>query len=130
MTTVNHFSIGPVPKETSFKYTGILYDDSVPPVVIPAASLTTLTMTLRDVNTKAIINSRDKQDILNVNGVTVDSSGNLTWEATPADSPIIGVLKNGQTEQHEAQIVWTWNSGAKQGAHKILISVEQYDTIL
>lgn len=130
MTAANYFSIGPVPKETSFKYTGILYDDSVPPVVIPAASITTLVMTLRDVNTRAPINGRDKQNILNTNGVTVDSSGNLAWEATPADSPIVGVVKNGGTEQHEAQIVWTWNSGAKQGAHKILISVEQYDTIL
>ena len=41
---------------------------------IAGSSLTTLTLTLYDKVTGTVINSRDNQDVLNTNGVSVDES--------------------------------------------------------
>jgi hypothetical protein len=55
----------------------------------------TLTLTLRDASTGTVINSRDVQNVLNTNGVTLDDDGLLIWSATSADTPIITSTKKG-----------------------------------
>jgi hypothetical protein len=96
---------------------------------IAAANLSTLTLTLYDQVSKAIINARDDQDVLNANNVTVDASGNLQWTLQPDDNPIIGARRAGLTETHIALFEWTWNAGSKQGRHEVTIEVQQIEKV-
>jgi len=86
---------------------------------IPAASLNTLTLTLYNLDdgpVHAIINSRNAQDVLNANGVTVDTAGILTWSVNALDTAIVGT---GVQEKHRAVFEWTYNGGVKNGKHVI-----------
>lgn len=114
-----------VPEEASFQYTGYIKDETG--TVIPLASLTTLTLTLYNKATGAIINSRNAQNVKNANNVTVHAtSGLVTWSAKPADNPIIDTtLDAGETEEHVALFEWTYNSGADGGKHELSIYVRQ-----
>lgn len=77
---------------------------------IPAASLTGLTLTLEDVDTGTIINSRSAQSVLNENNVTVDSDGLLTWQIQPADMAIVGTIPHGSTELHRFTFKFSYSS--------------------
>jgi len=114
-----------VQEATTATYTATLKDDAG--VVIPSADLTTLTLTLYNEKTDAVINSRTAQDVLGVNGGTVHAtSGLLTQVFAPADNPIIDTaLEHGRTEVHIAQFDFTWNAGAKAGRKMITIEVVQ-----
>jgi hypothetical protein len=59
-----------------------------------------------------IINNRNEQDVLNNNGVTIDSSGHLIWSIQPADLEIVGESPRG-FETHVALFEWTWGVGQK-----------------
>jgi hypothetical protein len=106
-----------VNKANSGRYRASLVDETGVPV--PAASLSSLTLTLYDQRTDTIINSRDAQDVLNVNGVTVDANGLLTWTVLPADNPI--VTRGTAEETHVALFEWTF--GSKRGSHEVHIVV-------
>ncbi|MCY2965064.1 MAG: hypothetical protein NT069_15755 [Planctomycetota bacterium] len=112
-------------KGQSFRYSATLTaDDGVTP--IPASSLSTLTLNLIDDATGVVINSRNNQNVLNANGVTVSEAGVLVWSGTAADSSIVTPgLANGRTELHRATFKWTWSSGTKKGAYRLWISVEE-----
>jgi hypothetical protein len=112
-------------KGATARYTAVITQEDGA-TAIPAASLSSLTLTLIDDATGAVINSRSGQNVLNVNGVTVDSSGNLAWAMSPADNPIVAAtLPHGRAELHLATFAWTWAGGAKGGSHSIWIEVEQ-----
>jgi len=89
---------------------------------IAGSSLTTLTLTLYDQSTGTIINSRNAQDVLNTNGVTVNSSGNLVWIIDPDDNAI--VTSTSKVEKHIALFAWTWDSGNKAGKHEVMLHVK------
>src|SRR5262245_7000457 len=108
-------------EKTTCRYTATLTDELGS--VIPAASLTTLTLTLFDRRTGSIINSLNAQNVLNANGVTVDSSGNLIWTMSPADNAITG---SWDVEEHGAMFEWTWSAGAKGGKHEVSFVVTNY----
>lgn len=112
-------------EETSAEYSATLKDEDS--AVIPLADLTTLTLTLYDERTAAIINSRTAQNVLNLNNVTVHAtSGLVTWEIQPADNVIIDLtLRHGQSEPHVAQFDFTWDTGTKAGRHIVVLEVEQ-----
>lgn len=101
-----------VPEQTTQKYTGTLKDENG--AAIPGSALTTLTLTLYEASTHQIINSRNAQNVLNLNGVTVDSNGVLTWIMAPADNAHLG---QAQRELHVALFEWTYDSG-KRGQHE------------
>ena len=120
---------------SSFKYWGALVqDDGQTP--IPNGSLQTLTLTLTDRRTGAVINNRNAQNALNANGVTVDTTSNpptgaLVWKASAADNPIVNSepnLEDGAIENHEAVFAWTWTDGTNQlsNQQKVYIDVEKY----
>lgn len=97
---------------------------------IAAASLSSLALTLIDDSTGVVINSRSAQNVLNTNGVTVDSAGNLIWLMTAADNSIQdSTLAHGRVELHLATFTWTWDSGSKRGSHSFWIEVEQNRTV-
>lgn len=109
-----------IPEKSTAQITGILKDEAGN--TIAAAGLSTLTLTLyvSGFPTK-IVNSRDAQNVLNLNGVTVDAGGVLVYTMTPADNVIID--PENATEKHIALFQWTWSAGAKAGRHEIAITV-------
>ena len=68
-------------------YRSVLRDEEG--VTIPDSVINTLTLTLSHVGTGAIINSRNGQNVLNANNVTVDGSGNLVFALQALDTVII-----------------------------------------
>lgn len=97
---------------------------------IPAAAINTMVLTLYDVSSDAIINSRDGQDVLNVNNVTVDASGNLAWTMQPADNAISSeTIKPNVKEHHRALFEWTYSGGEKYGKHEVEILCENLNKV-
>jgi hypothetical protein len=106
-------------EKTTQKLTAVIKDETG--AIIPGASLSTLTVTLYDTATNAIINSRNNQSILGANGGSVDSSGNLAWIMDPADNVILNDAL--AQEIHVALLVWTYAAGAKRGEYEIALIV-------
>ncbi|MEY4932894.1 MAG: hypothetical protein RLZZ403_1214 [Pseudomonadota bacterium] len=117
-------------ESSSAKLTATIKDETE--AVIPAASLTTLTLLLYDqtthlasaTSTAAIINSRNRQDVLNTNGCTVSTGGVLTMTFSPADNIIINTGKS--SERHVALFEYTYAAGAKAGKEEVLMDVYNY----
>lgn len=114
--------LGTVAKDTTVLITNaVVRDENGTP--LPAATLTTLVVTGYDQRTGAIINGRDHQSVLNVNGGTVDSGGNLTLLLTLLDT----VMTNAPlgTERHIYLFEWTWSAGSKAGKQEVQVDVTQ-----
>ena len=109
-----------IPERSSAKVTFTLKDENGS--VVPGSSLTTFTLTLYPTtDSTTTINSRNDQNVLNVNGVTVDSQGVVIWLVDPADNAIIDTDLT--VENHIALFEWTWGSG-KAGRHEILMTIQ------
>src|SRR4030067_1483773 len=81
--------------------------------------LYSLTLTLYDTASNAIINNRNEQNVLNTNDVTVSEAGAVSWSIKPADTMIVNTdLEPNQTECHIAVFEWTWASGAEAGRYQ------------
>jgi hypothetical protein len=85
--------------------------DGVTP--IPAAVLTTLTLSIVDTGSKAIVNGVSARPILNADRGTVDNQGNLTIALQALDTALL----NAADEQEFRSLVidWTYNAGANVG---------------
>lgn len=107
-------------EQSSGRYSATVTDESKSP--LPASSLTTLMLTLYDVDTGTIINRRDGQDVLNANDVTVDGDGNLIWSMKAEDSIIVDADAHpvGEKEKHIALFRWTYNGGYDAGEHEFI----------
>jgi hypothetical protein len=99
-------------EDASALLTGTLTDEAG--AAVPAAQLTTLTLTLYDKVTGSIINGRNAQNVLNANGVTVSAAGALAWTMDPLDNPI--VTAGSSKERHVALFKWTYGAGKKGNA--------------
>lgn len=91
-------------EQTSGKYTAVLVDETG--TAVPASALTSLTLTLYDRDTATIINTRNAQNVLNANQVTIDANGNLAWKWLPADQTLISSTLD--LEVHIALWVAKW----------------------
>ena len=78
---------------------------------INKASLITLTCTLFDWTTAAVINSRNAQTVLDANNGLVASDGTLTLRLGPLDNIIVGTPASGTKEIHCCLFTWTWSDG-------------------
>lgn len=88
--------------------------------VIPVGTLTALTLTLyADDAAKTIINGRNAQSILGVNGGSVDGLGELTLTLAPADNAILDT--DLPFERHIALLQWEWGTGKKGKFELVLI---------
>lgn len=97
------------------RYEATLTDEDAAPITL--ASVSTLTLTLYDVATGGIINSRNGQDVLNTNNVTLHAtSGLLTWSIQALDNPI--VTSTLSFERHRALFVATLTNGTI-GRHEV-----------
>lgn len=106
-----------IPEKTTWRYSGVLNDELAAP--IPAASLSTLKLTLYNLADLAILNGVSAVSILNTDRGTVDALGNLAITFLPADSPIVDATLGEET--HIALIEWTY--GAKAGRHEVEFKV-------
>lgn len=90
---------------------------------VVAASLLTMTLTLWNDVDHTIINSRNAQDVLNTNGVTIDSAGLVTWIGSIADNVMVD--RTLETELHIAEFNWTYPNpqGTKDGKHQVGVRV-------
>jgi hypothetical protein len=104
-------------EKTGAVYTATLKDADG--TVIPLANISSMTLTLYDVNSDDIINSREDQDVLNDNDVTIHAtSGLLTWEMQADDNPIISTtIRVGKREQHKALFEYAGSFAASPGKH-------------
>jgi hypothetical protein len=109
-----------VNEKVTAKYSAIIQDEDE--TALSSSDLQTLTLTLYDKSTGTIINSRNDQDVLNTNGVSVDANGNVVWLMDPDDNAI--VTSTSKVEKHVALFKWTWDSGNKEGKHEIVIQVK------
>lgn len=94
---------------------------------ISVDDLTTLTLTYYNKASGARINSRDGQDILNDNDVTVDSEGVVTWNMQVDDTPILDDVRF--EEDHIALFRWTWSSGTMAGSAEITIKIQNIEGV-
>jgi hypothetical protein len=109
---------GPHKERTTGTFTTTIKDNAG--VAIPGASLSTLTLTLYSEHTLAIINLRDRQNVLNQNNVTVDGSGVLTWSIQTLDR-VIGDDANPE-ERHRALFEWTAPGVAGKHEHQFIVT--------
>ena len=87
-------------------------DNSATPVAIPGSSLDTMTLTMYDEATSAIVNARDHVDVK----ANVDGNGLLTFQLTTADMAILAATKS--LEQRRILLEWTWDT-TKRGSWEI-----------
>jgi hypothetical protein len=112
--------IGRVRERSTGSYTATLQDEAGSPIAL--VSLTSLTLSLYDVNTGTVLNSRNNQNVLNLNNVTFGVTGGLlTWSVQAADNAVVG---SRSLERHRAVFEYTWASGAKRDWHRIELLVE------
>jgi hypothetical protein len=100
---------GPVNERTTSQFTATIVDETGVAVTLDQITAATLTLYVPD-GLLTIVNSRDAQDVLNTNDVTIHvDSGLLTWTITPADTAILDSTL--AVEAHIFLFVITWGSG-------------------
>lgn len=116
--TVETFELA---EDTTPDYTVYLVDKDDDP--IPGSVLDSLVLTFYQEYTRAIINARDRQNVLQLNGVTVDEAGKLTWNMTRGDTAIINdALRH---EPHMALFEYTFPgvNGTEYAKHVARLNV-------
>lgn len=112
-------------EKTTGQYTSLIVDANN--VAVPLAALNTLVLTLFDNASKAIINGRDGQSVLNASNVTVSAGGVLIWTIQPLDNVILDDSLD--TELHVALFQWTFNGGLESGKHAIGLRVANFEKV-
>ena len=82
VTTIN--SASAISEGSTARYACVLA--TVAGVAIDSGAVSAITATLRDVQTDAVINSRDALSVLNANGGTLSAGGAFALILTPADN--------------------------------------------
>ena len=95
---------------------------------VDVSTLASMKLTYYDVATKVILNTRQAQNALNANNVTVTTIPlptvtTVLWVLQPADTVLQDSRR--EREQHIALFEWTWQGGAKSAAHEVQFAVEQ-----
>lgn len=97
-------------------------------ISIDRSLLDTLILTSYDLRTETILNSREAQNVLETNNVTLTTVAGpplvttVAWELQPADTAIVDATL--RLEWHVLLFRWTWATGARSGAHQALYGVE------
>lgn len=97
---------------------------------ISSGTLSSFTITLYDKLSRVIINSRNAQNALNANQVTLDTNGIVTWVWLPLDMPVLN--SNREIEEHVALFTAKWTDGAgrpRQANHEVLFRVERIEKL-
>lgn len=98
---------------------------------IPSANINSIEMTLLEVVSGDIINSRQKQDVFGTNNCTMHAtSGLFIWTVQVEDTEIVNtsVTPVGSIEKHLATITVTWDN-TKQMHFEILLLVKNLRSV-
>ena len=99
-----------VQEESSYELTIPWLNQADEPLLL--VEVASLTLTLYELRSGVIINSRSDQDILNANGVTFHSTtGIMVWSIQPADTAAVTTTRR---ETHRALFELTLGTGAKK----------------
>ena len=123
----------PIDEANSAEVSLTLHDTN--DVGIDPASLSTMVLTLYDLDTGTIINSRDDQDVLGggtgQNNVTLAAGGVTTWYMQGADNII--VTASSFVERHIALFEWTWDptdgNGPRDGKKEIELDITNLNRV-
>jgi hypothetical protein len=120
MAIRTELTTAPIPMKSSAWYKAILKDRNG--TVVGASALTSLTLTYYCLDAAlTIINSRNAQNVLNANGVTLDSSGNLEWAKTTLDTIMV---TSGGYEDHVALFEWV-GATVGSGKHEVVFQIDR-----
>ena len=100
------------------KFTCKMTEEDEETVILPDA-LSTLKLTLYDLQTRTVINSRQQQNVKNANNGEVDSEGVFTWKVQSADNALVN--SNLLQERHRALLEWTWPDGYGNAEFDIVV---------
>lgn len=110
----------PIAPGTTPALSGQLQDQNGNPV--PASSLSSLTLTIVDTVTKAVVNGVQDVNILNQGRGTVDGNGNVVVTPLQADTQLLNAAH--AKERRSFVLVWTWNLGVSRGAAEMRTLIE------
>lgn len=84
---------------------------------IANTQLTSISLSLFDVNSVSVINSRQDQDVLGAgktgqNNVTVSATSDIVWTLQTADNVIVDVTNTVKVEQHLARFTVVYDVGS------------------
>lgn len=99
---------------------------------ITDTDFTAITLTYIDETTHSPINSRDEQDVLNTNDVTLSGVAILTWAIQIDDTPFVDPTQTQQIEFHRAIFTFDFDigSGPERGIHEVRIPIrKKFDAI-
>lgn len=120
-----------IKERTTPRYLATLVDEDEV-TMIPGSALTTLVGTLYAfvAGVPTIVNGRNKQNVLNMNGVTVydtlqtDAAGhtyNLLYRLSVADTTLLTTLP---FEKHTMLFEYTAYGGTLAGKHRVIFNIE------
>lgn len=107
-----HDEVYSINENNSAVYAGYITDENG--ATLTPGVLTSLTATLYDKAMDTIINNRNKMNVLNANGGTMDVNGNFELQLSRLDNPIVTVSVG--VEEHILLLEWTW--GTNRGGSK------------
>lgn len=86
-----------------------------------------ITLTYVDEATLSVINSRNEQDVLNANNVTLSATALLTWSIQAADTTFVDPSLTRMIEYHRAIFTFTFDigSGTEVGIHEVRIPIRK-----
>lgn len=118
-----------VNERTTLVYSAVLMDHSNPPVPIALASIVSAKLTLIDVESGAVINSRNEVDIKNTGPCTIHATtGAFVLVFSEEDNQIVGSKARGELEEHEATFDIVYDTD-KRLTHPLVIFVKQLVSI-
>lgn len=114
----------PVPAGSTFVYGGTFKDESGN--AIAASDLVSLTLTLVDTVSGAIVNSVNAVDVLNTGRGTVSAGGvfAITLGQHPNEADTALLDSTDSQEDRSIVLEWTYSSPAKTGRHEKQFTVE------
>jgi len=93
---------------------------------IPGSVLDTLTLTYFQEYSEEIINSRSLQNVLQLNGVTVDEAGQLRWTLTAQDSAILDDSLHQEPHLARFDFSYPGTAGTEVSRHEVRLLVKNF----
>lgn len=114
-------------EKSTVVYTATLKDEN--DLAISSADVSSLTLSLYSLDdpTRAVINSRSAQSILNINGGTLTVLGALTIVLSSLDNVMVDQTRD--FERHQAEIRWVYNAGGRTGSTTFVVMVRNLNKV-
>ena len=116
-----------VDESTTPTYTAQFVDVEDQPV--SGSALDSLTVTFYQEYTRVIVNGRDKQHVLQANGITVDDAGLLTWPLEVGDTEILDDALEHEPHRALFEFSYAGANGPKYGKHEVRFLVKNLEKV-